>query len=132
MSICETADRFLTLVINRFKTEQPGRELTRDEKDNIWFVFTASLAGVNPKQKLKNSANLLNSEGDQMSVSEFIKVLDAKMPLWVVYGPKGDFCEREDGEWTGNVPDNLFDRIVIGAAIEPRIVNNTLIIYTEE
>lgn len=53
MSICETADRFLTLVINRFKTEQPGRELTREEKDNIWFSIHGKLSRGEPETEVE-------------------------------------------------------------------------------
>ncbi len=37
------ADRLQILICNRFKVEQPERELTKDEMETIWFTIYGKL-----------------------------------------------------------------------------------------
>ena len=39
----DIADRLYSLVINRFKEEQPKRELTKNEMDSIWYEIYGKL-----------------------------------------------------------------------------------------
>jgi len=39
----DIADRLYSLVINRFKEEQPKRELTKNEMDGIWYEIYGKL-----------------------------------------------------------------------------------------
>lgn len=39
----DTADRLYSLVIKRFAEEQPKRELTRNEKDGVWYKIYGKL-----------------------------------------------------------------------------------------
>ena len=39
----DIADRLQILVVNRFKNEQPERELTKTEIENIWFTIYGKL-----------------------------------------------------------------------------------------
>lgn len=39
----DIADRLQSLVVNRFREEQPERELMKDEIENIWFTIYGKL-----------------------------------------------------------------------------------------
>ena len=39
----DIADRLQILIVNRFKKEQPERELTKTEIENIWFTIYGKL-----------------------------------------------------------------------------------------
>lgn len=39
----DIADKLQILICNRFKTEQPNRELTKNEIENIWYTIYGKL-----------------------------------------------------------------------------------------
>lgn len=39
----DIADRLQILVVNRFRAEQPERELTKNDIENIWFTIYGKL-----------------------------------------------------------------------------------------
>jgi len=49
----DIADRLYSLVYNRFKEEQPGRVLTENEMDNIWFSIYGKLSSGDPEKDVE-------------------------------------------------------------------------------
>ena len=49
----DIADRLQILVVNRFRDEQPERELTKDEIENIWFAIYGKLCRGETEQEVE-------------------------------------------------------------------------------
>lgn len=78
----DIADRLQNVVYYRFKEEQPGRELTKDELENIWYVIYGKLCRGEtekdvedfcrtvPLSKRKKDKILTSSLNDKISAAE--------------------------------------------------------------
>ena len=66
-----------------------------------------------------------------MTIGQFTSVIYGMTKICVIYNKDGDFCERVDGAWEGNVPDNLLDMTVDGSTVDPAFEENVLIIYAK-
>lgn len=47
------ADELQIMVVNRFREEQPDRELSKTEIENIWFVIYGKLCRGESKEQVK-------------------------------------------------------------------------------
>lgn len=50
----EKADRLHILVLRRFQQEQPERELTKSEMENIWYTIYGKLCRGETEQEVEN------------------------------------------------------------------------------
>ena len=49
----DKADRLYILVLRRFRQEQPERELTKSEMENIWYTIYGKLCRGESEQKVE-------------------------------------------------------------------------------
>ena len=49
----DSADKLYCLVINRFAEEHPGRELTSNERDGIWYAIYGKLCRGEPETEVE-------------------------------------------------------------------------------
>ncbi len=50
----DKADRLYILVLRRFQQEQPERELTKSEMENIWYTIYGKLCRGETEQEVEN------------------------------------------------------------------------------
>ena len=50
----DKADRLHLLVLRRFRQEQPERELTKSEMENIWYTIYGKLCKGETEQEVEN------------------------------------------------------------------------------
>ena len=50
----EKADRLYILVLRRFQQEQPERELTKSEMENIWYTIYGKLCRGETEQEVED------------------------------------------------------------------------------
>ena len=50
----EKADRLYIIVLRRFQQEQPERELTKSEMENIWYTIYGKLCKGETEQEVEN------------------------------------------------------------------------------
>lgn len=49
----DVADRLQILVVNRFREEQPERELSKSEVENIWYTIYGKLCRGETEQEVE-------------------------------------------------------------------------------
>ena len=50
----DKADKLYILVLRRFQQEQPERELTKSEMENIWYTIYGKLCRGETEQEVEN------------------------------------------------------------------------------